>query len=209
MDTRKPSPLQVATLFDRSGHRKYLTASERRAFAVRASRFPIPIKLFCLTLLYTGARLSELLALTSDRIDVANNAIIFETLKRRRRCVFRAVPVPAALIGQILGFGGKLDKRMENGQADLRLWTWGRTTAWKHVKTVMTQAGIPPNLTCPKAARHAFGVNAIQTGVSLNVVQRWMGHAQITTTAIYADALGKEERVLAQRTWTTLPNLPR
>ena len=28
-------------------------------------------------------------------------------------------------------------------------------------------------------------------------VQRWMGHAQLTTTAIYAEAVGEEERSIA------------
>lgn len=57
------------------------------------------------------------------------------------------------------------------------------------------------------AARHTFGVNAIQSGVALNVLQKWMGHARIETTAISADAIGKEERALAQRTWAGLCNL--
>jgi site-specific recombinase XerD len=68
----------------------------------------------------------------------------------------------------------------------------------------MEAAGIQQSLTSPKAARHGFGVNAIQTGVALNIVQRWMGHARIETTAIYADVVGEEERALARRTWETL-----
>ena len=88
-----------------------------------------------------------------------------------------------------------------------RVWSWGRTSAWKHVKSVMEAAGIPTSLTTPRAIRHAFGVNAIQSGVALNVLQKWMGHAQIETTAIYANVLGKEERALAQKTWRGLEDL--
>ena len=29
-----------------------------------------------------------------------------------------------------------------------------------------------------------------------------MGHAQLTTTAIYAEAVGEEERAIAARMWT-------
>jgi site-specific recombinase XerD len=50
----------------------------------------------------------------------------------------------------------------------------------------MQQAGIAPQLCKPKALRHAFAVEAGQKGVPLNVVQRWLGHARIETTAIYA-----------------------
>jgi integrase/recombinase XerD len=185
------------SLYDRRGGRKYLTASERQAFASAASRYAPAINAFCLTLLYTGARVSELLALTLERVDNTNNTIVVETLKRRQRGVFRALPVPPELVTLVL----TLASDEERGK---RIWNWGRTTAWKNVKSVMEAAGIQESLTSPKAARHGFGVNAIQTGVALNIVQRWMGHARIETTAIYADVLGEEELALARRTWETL-----
>jgi integrase len=86
------------SLYDKRGSRKYLTASERQAFANAASRYSPATKAFCLTLLYTGARVSEVLALTIDRIDNSNNAIVVETLKRRHKGVFRALPVPPDFI---------------------------------------------------------------------------------------------------------------
>jgi integrase len=98
----KQSAMPVVSLYDSRGGRKYLTSQERRAFAMAALRSAPPILTFCLTLLYTGARVSELLALTPERIDRANNAIIFETLKRRRRGVFRAIPVPPELVTRVM-----------------------------------------------------------------------------------------------------------
>ncbi|HRD76437.1 MAG TPA: tyrosine-type recombinase/integrase, partial [Hyphomicrobiaceae bacterium] len=53
-----------------------------------------------------------------------------------------------------------------------------------------------------KGLRHAFGLHAIRCGVPLNLVQRWLGHASITTTVIYLQALGPEEREFAARMWT-------
>ncbi|WP_211337854.1 tyrosine-type recombinase/integrase [Blastomonas fulva] len=53
----------------------------------------------------------------------------------------------------------------------------------------------------PKGLRHCFGVAAIQSQVPLNMVQRWLGHADMRTTAIYASAVGPEERSIAQRMW--------
>jgi integrase/recombinase XerD len=41
----------------------------------------------------------------------------------------------------------------------------------------------------------------MQASIPLNLVQRWMGHAQLSTTAIYAEAMGKEERDIAARMW--------
>ena len=49
--------------------------------------------------------------------------------------------------------------------------------------------------------RHGFGVAAVSAGIPLNLVQKWLGHAQLTTTAIYADAVGAEEQDIAQRMW--------
>ncbi len=68
----------------------------------------------------------------------------------------------------------------------------------------MRDAKVNDQLTTPKAARHAFGVDAIQNCVALNIVQRWMGHARIKTTAIYTEIIGREEHTLARRTWKLL-----
>ena len=39
--------------------------------------------------------------------------------------------------------------------------------------------------------------------VPLNMLKKWMGHASIETTAIYADAVGKEEQEIAARMWSS------
>lgn len=185
----------TGVLFDQRGNRKYLIARERFAFACAASKECEAVSTFCLTLAFTGARISEVLALTTTRVDVADEALIFETLKQRKRQVFRAVPVPRTLIPLLaLYCVGK----------EGRLWPWGRTHGWKVVKAVMRKAGIAECLCKPKALRHAFAVEAGQKGIPLNIVQRWLGHARIETTAIYAGAIGDEERNLARKAWSSL-----
>ena len=70
------------------------------------------------------------------------------------------------------------------------------------VKRIMIEARIPdapPR--SPKGLRHRFGINATVSGVPLHMVQKWMGHAQLSTTAIYADAVGREEQNIAARMW--------
>jgi site-specific recombinase XerD len=54
---------------------------------------------------------------------------------------------------------------------------------------------------CPKGLRHGFGVTAVSNGIALNMVQKWLGHAQLSTTAIYANAMGEEEQSIAARMW--------
>lgn len=192
------------SLLDRTGHRKYLTSAERAAFARAALSAEPQVGAFCLTLTYTGARISEVLALTVDRIDVGNRAIVIETLKRREPGVFRAVPVPAALIEHLITvhsvqFAAKISGKSE------RLWTFSRPTAWKRVKEIMARANVPADIAKPKALRHAFGVEAVQQRIALNLVKKWLGHAKIESTAIYADPIGDEERALARFMWRTLP----
>ncbi len=46
-----------------------------------------------------------------------------------------------------------------------------------------------------------FGVMAITQGIPLNMVSKWMGHASLEVTAIYANALGEEQRAIAARMW--------
>ena len=54
--------------------------------------------------------------------------------------------------------------------------------------------------------RHGFTVAALQTGTPLNVVSKWLGHAQLKTTAIYTEVVGAEERSFAEQMWKSLPS---
>jgi site-specific recombinase XerD len=74
-------------------------------------------------------------------------------------------------------------------------------TAWRQITAVMRAAGIDGPQASPKGLRHGFGVAAIEAGIPLNMLQKWLGHAQLSTTAIYAEAMGAEEMALARRLW--------
>ncbi len=74
-------------------------------------------------------------------------------------------------------------------------------TAWRVIKDTMRRAGIAGPMSCPKGLRHGFGMRAAGHNVPVSMIQRWMAHASPTTTAIYLDAVGVEERQFASRTW--------
>jgi integrase/recombinase XerD len=74
-------------------------------------------------------------------------------------------------------------------------------TGWRAVRAVMETARIGGPQASPKGLRHGFGVAAVSAGIPLNLVQKWLGHAQLTTTAIYADAGGAEEKDIARKMW--------
>ena len=73
--------------------RKYLTAGEREAFLREAELADRQVRTLCMTLTYAGCRLSEALALTVDRVDLAAGVLAIESLKKRRTGIYRAVPV--------------------------------------------------------------------------------------------------------------------
>lgn len=193
----------MSFLYDQSGKRKYLTIDERQRFLKVAKASSPEVYTFCATLAYTGARISEVLALTPDKIDFAAQLIVIESLKKRRRGVYRVVPVPTDMLELLNDTHDIKTSQQDITLSHQRIWPWCRTTAWKHVKACMAAAGIKGIGACPKALRHSFGVSALQEGVPLNMVKKWLGHSRLETTAIYADAMGKEEKVIAERFWTT------
>jgi integrase len=188
-------------LFGPSGSRKYLNAAERQRFIESAERLPPIERSFCLTLAWSGARISEVLALTPAAIDLDTGVACIETLKRRKRGIVRQVPLPDDLLRELDSIFRLRRRQRDPRLAIGRLWGWSRTTGWRHIKAIMTKAGIYGALAMPKGLRHGFGVGAFQANVPPHLVQRWLGHASLRTTAIYAEVLGPDERAFAARMW--------
>jgi integrase/recombinase XerD len=126
LPTHAPTGMQ---LYDAQGHRLYLTASERDAFRKAAEKAPREVRTYCHTLLYTGCRPSEALALTADRVDFQAQAITFESKKKRRPGIYRAVPVPDALLEALHLVHGIRDRKTKEP-----LWpkSWRRRASQAH-----------------------------------------------------------------------------
>lgn len=182
-------------MFDSNGGRKYLNASERQAYleAIRAESDEARRALL-MTLFYTGCRISEGLNLLVHRVDLAATTVVFETLKRRRRGLFRAVPIPDEL-------ATLLRKITDQKNSEARIWEFSRPTAYRMIVAKMRTAQITGGMAMPKGLRHSYGVACVSAKVPLPMIQRWLGHARAETTAIYLDVHGEEERELAMRVW--------
>lgn len=205
----EPAPVSLTLnglgmqLYDAHGRRKYLTPSERQQFITSSADCPRKVSTFCATLAHTGCRISEALALTVDRVDIDDGVLIFESLKKRRRGVFRAVPVSAEFMIALDDVHKVRAMRSQpDGGRGVHLWPWSRPTGWRYVCAVMKAAGIEGLHATPKGLRHGFGIKAVVSNVPLNMTQKWLGHAQLSTTAIYTDATGPEEKQIAERMWT-------
>lgn len=182
------------------GGRKYLNRDERKRVLGACATLETRPALFILVLAWTGARVSEILALTPRAIQVERSLISIVTLKRRRWSV-REVPIPPELMQAIEQEFSLLDAQQDPHDCTAPLWPMHRVTAWRLVKRVMAHASVSGRAACPRGMRHAFGVGIVQAGVPITLLQRWMGHARLSTTAIYSTVSGPEEVAMARKFW--------
>ena len=183
----------LSALFSSSGERLYLSDAERKRFLAALRECDAATGLFCQLLIFTGARVSEALAITPQQLDADGKRVVFRTLKRRR-LVWRAVPIPERLLRDLLALAA-------GTSVDERLWPWARQTGWRKVKAVCRRARIEGRMAMPKGLRHGYGIRAATHNVPQPMLQRFLGHAKPETTAIYVNAVGSEERAFAKRAW--------
>jgi site-specific recombinase XerD len=190
------------SLYSADGARKYLNQHERQRVLAEMAKLPKDQALFCLTLAWTGARVSEVLALTPSSFQTERGVVAIRTLKRREHYM-REMPIPPELMNALDHEFDLSTAQRDPRSTDDHLWPWHRATAWRIIKKIMRLLGIKGRQACPKGLRHAFGVGSLQSGVPLNLVQRWLGHSRISTAAIYAAMCGPEEVAFARQFWRT------
>lgn len=188
-------------------YRKYLSKREIIEFFKIASYRDFETYVFCLFLAETGCRISEALSSTRSQLDISENYIYIETLKRRRRGIIRRIPLLPSTVKLLLELYEQKGNTVAN--YDGRFWIWSRMTAYRRVRDIMLQAGIVAPNACPKSLRHSFAVTALEAGVPVTLVQRWLGHAHWKTTAIYIDLQGNEERKFAKEMWKHIARIHR
>jgi len=189
------------TLFDTVGNRKYITPEERERFYTATGGVSKDWRMFGLMLYYTGCRPTEALNLKVKDIDFSSGAVTINTLKQRREGVFRQIPLPD---DYLTGLDNSFDLRTLQKRSKPRnsyVWGWSRRQGYNVIKRIMDIAKIEGVQASPKGLRHGFAIACLDKGLPLNMVQKWMGHASIETTAIYANATGKEERSLLAKLW--------
>jgi integrase/recombinase XerD len=154
-----------------------------------------------LELLYAcGLRVSELVGLDTDRVDLPNLAVrvIGKGNKERR------VPM-----------GEEARERLHRYITGPRVeWTATRPTpavfvsargqrlaresVWRLVKRWTEASGVPHRVT-PHTFRHSFATHLLEGGADLRVVQALLGHASISTTQLYTHLTGERVREVYAR----------
>jgi integrase/recombinase XerD len=194
------------SLYGPDGRRKYLTPHERSCFIAAAVVHPRDeVGTFALMLAFTGCRISEVLALRAANIECIDAFASVRSLKKRGKLVVREIPLPPFLIERLRSV-----HRFDELEPDARLWSWTRGRAWSLIRGVMNVAGIAPGVhATAKGLRHGYAIHALRSGVPINLVKRWLGHASLVTTEIYLDVIGEEERMFAERMWIDAPRVVR
>ena len=199
-----PNPVamqaQEWSLYTRDGERKYINGSERQRVLAVLGMLNDAERLFVLTLIWSGGRISEVLALAPSSFQLEERLVAFRTLKRRRHHI-REVPLPPDHLASLDRTFQLSAARNDPSRSRERLWPWHRVTAWRLVKRVMRAAGLSGVRACPKGLRHAFGVATLRAQVPKNVRQKWLGHARPETTDIYSAVCGPDEIAFARLFW--------
>jgi len=125
-------------------------------------------------LLYTGLRLGEALSLTYERsIDLAGGKLtVFREHSKGK--VARSVP----MLPQV-------KKVLFKRQGGVRPFLKSQTHYHRHFSMLRDKLGIRDKDMVFHALRHSAATRLLEAGVSLPVVQQWMGHASVATTMKY------------------------
>ncbi|HEX2186660.1 MAG TPA: tyrosine recombinase [Chloroflexota bacterium] len=141
-------------------------------------------------LLYaTGMRVSELVALNMDDLDLTASTVRCVGRGGRERIVPFDETAASYLTAYVSGVRPTLAR--ENGVQALFLNHRGdrltRQGFWLLMKSYTAAAGITSPLT-PHTLRHSFAAHLLRKGAHLREVQQKLGHANISTTQIYRQA---------------------
>jgi len=152
-----------------------------------------------LHLLYaTGMRVTELVSLESSDLDFQAGAV---------RCVgrgarVRQLPIDArvvAVLRDYLDRGRTLLIRPGFPQTALFLNHRGqrltRQGFWLIMKAVARDSGVTSEVT-PHTLRHSFAAHRLSDGLTLPRLRELLGHANISTTQVYAQIKGESPRTL-------------
>ncbi|PHQ70783.1 MAG: integrase [Sneathiella sp.] len=193
------------SLYTITGERKYLTATERKRFYEALSVLTTPAERSFVELIYwTGCRPCEALSMTIHQILCDDGFVIIRSAKKRGKLKnrhFRPIPLPRHFIDQ-LDLAHNITARQQcPDTASSPLWPFSRTKGWRLVNKVMIAAGIHGTRGCSRGLRHSMGVHATISEIPVTRLQKWLGHASLSTTGIYINTIGPEDREIAKRMW--------
>ncbi len=151
-----------------------------------------------LELLYaTGLRVSELVGLDMDDVDMARGHIRVRGKGKKERVVLMGAKAREALQEYLR----ERSLYLKKASKALFVTSRGRisdSTVRRLVKRAALQSGMDKPIT-PHTLRHSFATHLLERGADLRAVQELLGHANLSTTQIYTHlTLGRLKEVYAK-----------
>ncbi len=139
----------------------------------------------------SGCRISEVMALNVQDIDVANKTTVVTGKGNKERRVFFSSSAAAALIEYwkmrlSMGANDPAFARHDKGAGKRKLKRITATTARNIVKEIAIVAGVDPTKFSPHYFRHAFAIRMLSETGNIALVQDLLGHSDPKSTRIYA-----------------------
>ncbi len=141
------------------------------------------------TLYSTGARVSELVAMTDADLDLLSGVVIVRGKGRKVRQCALGRPACTALRAALAARDALWPRPPEARRSrplfcNLRGGALTSRSVERLMKSHLAEAGLNPNFS-PHALRHSFATHLLDAGADLRSVQELLGHAHLSATQIY------------------------
>jgi integrase/recombinase XerD len=143
----------------------------------------------------TGMRVSELVALNVDDLDLSSGYVRCLGKANRERIVPVSLDAQSALEQYLNGGRTTLLRRRDESAlfVNHRGERLTRQGFWLILKGYARRANLSADVT-PQTLRHSFAINQLDQHTDLRSLQELLGHASITTTQVYAQVAGTRAR---------------
>jgi len=143
------------------------------------------------TLYATGIRVSELINLEIDNVDISKKTLRCVTGKRTRD-----IPVSDKAIAALTEYIQSARSHMIKATTEKSLFVnctgmpMSRQGFWKIVKEYAKSANVKQEIS-PHVLRHSFAAHQLASGADLYKLKELLGHSDITATQVYLDSAVK------------------
>ncbi len=147
----------------------------------------------------TGMRVSELLALDVDDVNLELGIVKCTSAKRSR-----SIPLYPAALKALSSYIREVRAIMLAAPYEPALFVnmsgarMSRQGFWKIMKHYQATANIDKDIT-PHTLRHSFAVHLLENGADLGSVQELMGHSDISSTQVYAHMISGKVRSVYEK----------
>ena len=133
----------------------------------------------------TGMRVTEIISLNIDNVDLNQGFVVCNTVGKKRNIPLGSISLKA-LKDYIENARPILikDESVKSLFVNINGKRLTRQGFWKIVKYYKEQAHISKDIT-PHVLRHSFATHLLQNGADLKAIQAMLGHSDISSTQVY------------------------